>query len=159
MTPPLSDLQGKSVVRTVVLEVPEEAPSLACNLAAAMFSFFALAALEFFPSLYVLGFSATMESAWLLLVDLLPYGPLVNATLGTIVLTVVAVALQLFQRYWRFPSWLPLVLAWPSGLLLVGPSALEHADDWAPWLVLGAIVAFVFCCHWLCLLLAKEAWD
>ena len=74
-------------------------------------------------------------------------------------LTVVAVALQLFQRYRRFPDWLPLVLAWPSALVLVGPSALEHADDWASWLVLGGFAAFLFCCHWLCLLLMKEAWD
>lgn len=159
MAEPLSNRDGKRVSRNVVLEVPDEAPSLACNTAAAISSFFVLAALEFFSSLYMLGFSTTMERAWLLWMDLLPYGPLLNATLGTIVLTVVAVGLQLFQRHRRFPDWLPLVLAWPSALALVGPSALEHADDWAPWLVLGALAAFVFCCHWLSWSIAKEAWD
>jgi hypothetical protein len=147
------------VERNVVLVAPDESPSLACNVLAAIFSFFVLATLEYFSSLYMLGFSATMESAWMLWMELLPHGPVVNATLGMVVLTVVAVGLQLFRRYRRFPDWLPLVLAWPSALALVGPSALEHADDWASWLVLGALAALVFCSHWFCLLLAEEAWD
>ena len=159
MNEPLSAPHGEPAARTVVLVAPDEAPSLACNAAAAIFSFFALAALEYVSPLFMLGFSATMESAWMLWMELLPYGPLANATLGMIVLTVVAVGLQLFQRHRRFPDWLPLALAWPTALALVGPSALEHADDWASWLVLGALAALVFCSHWLCLLLAREAWD
>lgn len=159
MTPPLSDVRPKPIARNVVLEVPDEGPPFACNLAAAVSSFFAMAAIEFFSSLYFIRFSATLENTWQLLAELMPYGPLLDAMLGSIVLTVFAIGLQLFQRHRRFPSWLPLVLAWPAAWMLFAPSALEHSDDWAPWLVLGTLAAFVFCCHWLVLQLAKEAWD
>lgn len=159
MTEPLTEPQGQTTARNVVLVAPDEPPSFACNMLAAIFSFFVLAALEYFSSLYMLGFSATMENAWMLWMELLPQGPIVNATLGTVVLTVVAVGLQLLRQYRRFPDWLPLALAWPTALALVGPSAVEHADDWASWLVLGALAALAFCSHWLGLLLAEEAWD
>lgn len=159
MAQPLSDAERKPATRTVVLDVPDEGPPLACNIAAAIFSFFNLMVLDFLSAQYFGNVSPTMESTWVLLMDLLPYGGLVNAVVGSIVMTVLAVSLQIFQRGRRFPDWLPLVLAWPAAWVLVAPSALQHSDDWAPWFIIGALAAFVFCCHWLCLMLAREAWD
>jgi hypothetical protein len=159
MTQPLSDVGRKPTARAVVVEVPEEGPPIVCNLAAAMFSFVLLTALEFLSSQYFGDLSATLDDAWMLLLELLPFGMLLDAALGSMLLLVLAIAVQLFQRARRFPDWLPLVLAWPAAFILVAPSALEHADDWAPWLLLGGLAAFVFCCHWLAFMLARDAWD
>ncbi|APW61137.1 hypothetical protein [Paludisphaera borealis] len=158
MTPPLLDAGRRSPARVVEIEVPEEPPSFACNLAAAIFSFVLLAVVDVFSSQFLMVLFTAFEDACLLILEFLPYGPIVDAALGAIVLTLIAVALQLFQRYWRFPSWLPLALAWPTAWMLVAPSALEHGD-WASWLILGTLGAGVFCSHWLCILLAQEAWD
>jgi hypothetical protein len=158
MTPPLSDVGRRSPSQIVEIEVPDEAPSFACNLAAAVFSYFPLAAVDFFSDRFLLVLFSAFEDASLLVLEFFPYGPIVDAAIGSIVLTVIAVALQLFQRYRRFPGWLPLVIAWPAGWMLVAPSALKDGD-WASWLVLGTLAAGIFCCHWLCILLGREAWD
>jgi len=159
MTQPLSDVERKPATRTIVLEVPDEGPPLACNIAAAIFSFFNLAVLDLLSAQFFGDVSPTMESTWVLLMDLLPYAWFVIAAVGSIVMTVLAVGLQIFQRGRRFPDWLPLVLAWPAAWAVVAPSALQHPDDWAPWFIIGTLAAFVFCCHWLFLLFSKEAWD
>lgn len=158
MDPPLLDAGRRTQARIVEIEVPDEAPSFACNVAAAAFSFVLLAMLDVFASRFLLYFFSDYDDTWLLLLESLKYGPLIDAAFGSIVLTVIAIALQLFQRYRRFPTWLPLALAWPAAWALVAPSAVEHGD-WTSWLMLGSLAAGVFCCHWLCVLLAREAWD
>jgi hypothetical protein len=158
MTSPSSEVGRRTPARVVEVEVPVEPPGLASNVIATVVSFVLLMMLDFFTSDYPLLMLSALEPAWGLLQEFLPYGPIIDSAIGAAVLTVVAVALQLVQTYWPFPGWLPLVLAWPTALAMVSPSALEH-DEWVPWLILGALAAGLFCFHWLCILLAREAWD
>jgi ABC-type multidrug transport system permease subunit len=158
MSSPPSEAGRHASAPIVDVIVPEEPPAFLCNVIATVISFVLVMLLDFFSSNYPLLLLSALEPAWGLLQDLLPYGPLVDGAVGAAVLTVLAVALQLVQTYRPFPGWLPLVLVWPAALAVVAPSALEH-DEWTPWLILGALAAGLFCFHWLCVLLAREAWD
>jgi len=158
MNSPTSEAGRRTPAQIVEFEVPVEPPALACNVIATVISFVLIVLLDFFSSDYPLLLLSALEPAWGLLQEFLPYGPILDAAIGAAVLTVIAVALQLVQRFWPFPGWLPFALAWPLALALVTPSALLHGE-WTPWLILGMLAAGLFCFHWLCILLAQEAWD
>jgi hypothetical protein len=87
------------------------------------------------------------------------HNPYLEALIGTLILTIVSLALVLLQRFRPYPHRLPFALSFPVAWALVLPSMLEHGGSWLAWLAFGALIAAAFCLHWQAFQWAREAWD
>jgi len=84
---------------------------------------------------------------------------LLEALVGTAVLTIISLTIVLAERQRRFPGWLPFVASFPVAWGLSLPSALEHGGSLLVWLAFGAMVAGIFCLHWRVFTWARTIWD
>ena len=73
---------------------------------------------------------------------------LVEALIGTAVLTIISLTIVLVERHRKVPGWLPFVASFPVAWGLALPSALELGGSLLAWLAFGAMVAGIFCLHW-----------
>jgi hypothetical protein len=73
---------------------------------------------------------------------------LVEALIGTAVLTIISLTILLAQRHHRIADWIPFVASFPAAWALTLPSALEHGGSLPMWFIFGAMVAGIFCVHW-----------
>jgi hypothetical protein len=73
---------------------------------------------------------------------------LLEALVGTAILTIISLTILLAERHRRFPGWLPFVASFPVAWGLTLPSALEHGGPLLVWLGFGAMVAGTFCLRW-----------
>ena len=94
-----------------------------------------------------------------LLLPTLSDSVLLEALVGTAVLTIISLTILLAERHRRFPGWLPFVASFPVAWGLTLPSALEHGGSLLVWLAFGAMVAGIFCLHWLAFTWARTIWD
>lgn len=84
---------------------------------------------------------------------------LIEALIGSAVLTIISLTVLMAERQRSFPGWLPFVLSFPVAWVLILPSALEHGSSWPAWLAFGAMLAGVFCFHWRAFTWARTIWD
>lgn len=84
---------------------------------------------------------------------------LLVSLIGSIVLSVISLALVITRRWRPFPDRLPYVLSLPIAWLLILPSKLEHGGAWTEWLILGAVTAGFFCIHWRVFAWTRSIWD
>ena len=73
---------------------------------------------------------------------------LLEALVGTAILTIISLTILLAERHRKFPGWLPFVASFPVAWGLTLPSALEHGGSLLVWLGFGAMVAGTFCLRW-----------
>lgn len=136
-----------------------EGPPLVSLAVAAVVSFVFLAMAPFVVAPFLFGLMAEGESSGPLLLPIFAHHPLLEAMVGTTVLTILSLVLMAVQQSRPFPRWLPFALSFPAAWALVLPSMLEHGGWWLAWLAFGAILAGAFCLHWQAFLWAREAWD
>lgn len=84
---------------------------------------------------------------------------LIEALVGTAVLTIISLTILLAERQRSFPGWLPFVASFPVAWALTLPSALEHGGSLLAWLAFGAMIAGIFCLHWRVFTWARTIWD
>jgi hypothetical protein len=94
-----------------------------------------------------------------LLLPTLSDSVLLEARVGTAILTIISLTILLAERHRRFPGWLPFVASLPVAWGLTLPSALEHGGSLLMWLAFGAMVAGIFCLHWRVFTRARTIWD
>ena len=70
---------------------------------------------------------------------------LIEALVGTAILTIVSLTILMAERHHKFPSWLPFVASFPVAWALTLPSALEHGGALPMWVAFGAMLAGTFC--------------
>ena len=140
------------------LLLPEGLPLVSMTVAA-LVSFVFLAMGPFFVAPFLFALMDDGESGGPLLLPIYGHNPLVEALIGTAVLTILSLVLAFILRSRPCPRWLPFALSFPVAWALVLPSMLELGGWWVAWLVFGAILAGAFCLHWQAFLWAREAWD
>jgi hypothetical protein len=84
---------------------------------------------------------------------------LVEALVGTAVLTIISLTILLVERHLKFSGWIPFVASFPVTWALTLPSALEHGGSLKLWLAFGAMIAGIFCLHWGAFSWARSIWD
>ena len=94
-----------------------------------------------------------------LLLPTLSNSVLLEALVGTVILTIISLTILLAERQRRFPGRLPFVASFPAAWGPTLPSALEHGSSLLVWLAFGAMVAGNFCLHWRVFTRARTIWD
>jgi hypothetical protein len=140
------------------LPYPEGLP-LVSLLVAAIISFVFLALAPFLVFLLLLEFVSDGGEIGPLSLPIYTHNNFLEALVGTLILTVISLALLMIQRARSFPGWLPFALSFPFAWALILPSALELGGSWLAWLAFGAMVAGVFCLHWQAFNWARTIWD
>jgi len=74
-------------------------------------------------------------------------------------LTILCMVILSIDRTRPIPSWLPMALSLPTAWFLILPSAIVRGGPLLSWLVLGVLIACLFCIHWLVLCAARGIWD
>jgi hypothetical protein len=137
---------------------PEGLPLVSLFVAGAV-SFVFLVLGPLFTAPFLFGLMDDGESGGPLLLPIYTHNPLLEALVGTLVLTILSLVVASAHRLRPFPRWLPLALSFPVAWALVLPSMLEHGGWWVAWLAFGSILAGAFCLHWAAFQWAREAWD
>jgi len=127
--------------------------------AAALFSFLFLATANWSMFPFLIAFVNVGGELGPLSLPVLSDSVLLEALVGTAVLTIISLTILLAERHRRFPGWLPFVASFPVAWGLTLPSALELGGSMMVWLVFGAMVAGVFCLHWRVFSWARTIWD
>lgn len=127
--------------------------------AAALFSFVFLATASWSMFPFLMEFVNPGGGLGPLSLPVLSNSVLLEAVVGTAVLTIISLTILLVERQRRFPEWLPFVASFPVAWGLTLPSALDLGGSMQVWLVFGAMVAGVFCLHWRVFTWAREIWD
>jgi hypothetical protein len=126
---------------------------------AAAVSFVFLVSAPFLLAPVFLAFMTEGESSGPLVLPIFTHNPMLEALVGTVVLTIISLTLVLLERIIRFPARLPFALSFPVAWALILPSMLEHGGWWVAWLVFASLFAGAFCLHWWAFQRAREAWD
>jgi len=126
---------------------------------AALVSFVFLSMGPFFVAPVLFGLMDDGESGGPLLLGIYAHNPLLEALVGTAVLTILSLVLTFVLRSRPCPHWLPFAVSFPVAWALVLPSMLELGGWWVAWLAFGALLAGAFCLHWQAFQWARDAWD
>jgi hypothetical protein len=137
---------------------PEGLPLISIFVAAAV-SFVFLVSAPFLLAPVFLAFMTEGESSGPLVLPIFTHNPLLEALVGTAVLTIISLTLVSLERIKRVPNRLPFVLSFPVAWALVLPSMLEHGGWWVAWLLFSSLLAGAFCLHWWAFQQARDAWD
>jgi hypothetical protein len=121
------------------------------------FVFLATASWSMFP--FLMDFVIVGGGLGPLSLPVLSDSVLLEALVGTAVLTIISLTILQAERHRRFPGWLPFIASFPVAWGLTLPSALEHGGTLLVWLAFGAMVAGIFCLHWGAFTWARTIWD
>ena len=150
------DLSAKPARRRV--PYPEGPPSMALFAAALIsFVFLATASWTIFP--FLSAFLNDGGGLGPLSLPTISDNVLVEALVGTAVLTIISLSILLTERHRTVPGWLPFVASFPVAWGLTLPSALEHGGSLLAWLAFGAMIAGIFCLHWRVFTWARTMWE
>ena len=93
----------------------------------------------------LISFVFLATATWTMFPFLAEFLVLLEALVGTAVLTIISLTILLAERHCRFPGWLPFVASFPVAWGLTLPSALEQGGSLLVWLAFGAMVAGISC--------------
>jgi hypothetical protein len=90
---------------------------------------------------------------------IMAHNVLLEALVGSALLTLISLVIVMAERWRPFPWWLPFALSIPVTGALILPSALEHGGPLVAWLAFCTMIAGIFCIHWRAFTWARTIWD